>query len=130
MLTEHREIMGFVKTLSWIVLLVLGLMSFWLMDYHFTAGVIAGGILAILNFDVFERSLTAAFSPSEGFRFRKAASIVKYFLRLLVLGLAIYLLLKQNWVHPVGLIVGVSIVVISIIGLGIRMVIKPFHREP
>lgn len=130
MLTEHREIIGFVKSLNWIILLVLGFTSFWLMKYDFTAGVILGGLLAIVNFDVLERSLIMLFSPSEGFRIRKAASIVKYFLRLLVLGLIIYVLLKQNWVHPVGLIVGLSVVVISIVGLGVRMLIKPFHQEP
>lgn len=130
MLTEHREIIGFVKTLNWIVLLVLGLMSFWLMKYDFTAGVILGGLLAIVNFDVLERSVLTAFSPSEGFRLKKATAILKYFLRLLFLAVVIYIFLKQSWIHPVGLIAGLSIVVISIIGLGLRMLFKPFQREP
>ena len=129
MLTEHREIVGFVKTLNWIVLLVLGCLSFWLMEHGFTMGVILGGLLAIVNFDVLERSVVVAFSPSERFGFKKAVAILKYFLRLLFVVVVIYLLLKQDWAHPVGLIVGLSIVVISIVGLGVRMLFKPFQRE-
>jgi len=129
MLTEHREIFGFVKTTNWVLLLVLSCLSLWIMEKSFTAGVIAGGLLAILNFGVLERSIVGAFSPSEGFRAKNAAVILKYFLRLLILGVAIYLLLKQEWVHPVGLLVGLSIVVFSIVCLGIRMLVKPFRQE-
>jgi hypothetical protein len=41
----------------------------------------------------------------------------------------IYILLKHAWVHPVGLLLGLSIVVISIIALGVKLLMKTFPRE-
>jgi hypothetical protein len=129
MLVEHREIIGFVKSFNLVALFVLGSLSFWLMEDRFTAGLILGGLLSIFNFGIFERSLSDSFSPQEGRRFRKSIAIAKFYFRLLFLGAAIYLLLKQSWIHPVGLILGLSIVVISIIGLGIRLIFKIYLPE-
>jgi len=129
MLAEHREIIGFIKTFNWIALFVLGTASFFLMGTNFTSGLIFGGLLIILNFSVFERSIRRAFSTSSGPRFRKAAAIAKYYIRLLLMGMVIFVLLKQTWVHPVGLLLGLSIVVISIIALGVKLLMKTFPRE-
>ena len=129
MLAEHKEIIGFVKWFNWVVLLVLGSASFCLMDNPFTVGLVLGGLLSIANFDVFERSVRAGFSAAGGLRVRKASAIAKCYLRLLFLGGAIYVLLKQNWVHPVGLLTGLSIVVISITGLGVRLLLKNLSPE-
>ncbi|MFO8089076.1 MAG: ATP synthase subunit I [Desulfatiglandaceae bacterium] len=129
MLAEHREIIGFIKTFNWIALFVLGAASFLLMGTTFTSGLIFGGLLIILNFSIFERSIRLAFSTSSGFRFRKATAIVKYYIRLILMGVVIYILLKHAWVHPVGLLLGLSIVVISIIALGIKLLMKTFPRE-
>jgi hypothetical protein len=129
MLAEHREIIGFIKTFNWIALFVLGAVSFPLMGSSFTSGLIFGGLLIILNFSIFERSIRLAFSTSRGFRFRKVTAIAKYYIRLLFMGVVIFILLKQSWVHPVGLLLGLSIVVISIIGLGVKLLMNTISRE-
>ncbi len=108
---------------------MLGTASLLLMGPNFTSGLVAGGLLIIFNFNIFERSIRAAFCSSSGFRFSKAAAIAKYYFRLLFMGMVIFILLKQSWVHPVGLLLGLSIVVISIIGLGVKLLMKTFPRE-
>jgi hypothetical protein len=129
MLAEHREIIGFIKTFNWITLFVLGTASLLLMGTNFTSGLIFGGLLIIFNFSVFERSIRRAFSTSSGLCLRKATAIAKYYIRLLLMAVVIYILLKQAWVHPVGLLLGLSIVVISIIALGVKLLLKTFPRE-
>ena len=55
--------------------------------------------------------------------------IAKYYLRLLALGVIIYFLITRGWVDPVGLAVGLSTVVISIVTLGIYLARKTYTGE-
>ncbi|MFW6241970.1 MAG: ATP synthase subunit I, partial [Thermodesulfobacteriota bacterium] len=40
--------------------------------------------------------------------------LAKYYVRFIVSGLIIYVLISRHWVHPLGLFVGLSVVVVSI----------------
>ena len=62
-------------------------------------------------------------------RQKKISVIAKYYLRIAAMGILIYLSLSQKWVDPVGLIVGLSIVVIGIVSLGILMIRTTFSKE-
>jgi len=117
------------KALNWTILLVLSLISYFLMGNCFTTGVILGGFLIIANFTVFQHIITAAFGTKGISRAAKKAIIAKYYLRLAVLGILIYLLVGKKWVDPVGLAVGLSVVVISIVMLGVHMVWKKSSGE-
>jgi hypothetical protein len=55
--------------------------------------------------------------------------ILKYYLRLLVLGAVICYVIKRGWVDPVGLAFGLSTVFISIVTFGIRTALKTVTRE-
>lgn len=117
------------KTLNWIILLVLSSVSYFLMENAFTAGIILGGFLIIANFTLLQRTITKAFRPDGVFGANKGAVIGKYYLRLAALGVLIYLLIRQRWVNPVGLAVGLSVVVASIVTLGILRVFKKSSGE-
>jgi len=117
------------KTLNWTILLVLSSVSYALMGNTFTAGVILGGFLIIANFNFLQRTITKAFRPDGVFGANKGAIIGKYYLRLAAMGVLIYLLIRQRWVNPVGLAVGLSVVVFSIVALGVHMVWKKSSRE-
>ncbi|MBA7668622.1 hypothetical protein ES703_76736 [subsurface metagenome] len=45
------------------------------------------------------------------------------------MGILIYFFISQKWVDPVGLTVGLSIVVIGIVSLGILMIRTTFSKE-
>ena len=117
------------KTLNWIILFFLGLSSYCFLHESFTFGIMAGGLSMIANFALLERTIRRAFSPGGALHVNKGAIIGKYYLRLLGLGMIIYLLLRQHLVDPVGLTIGLSTVTISIVGIGIYMLRKTYSRE-
>jgi hypothetical protein len=126
---DWERLSGTLKTLNWIVLFFLGLSSFCFLHGSFTFGIIAGGLSMIANFALLERTIRRAFSPGGTLHVNKGAIIGKYYLRLVGLGIVIYLLLRQHLVDPVGLTIGLSTVTISIVGFGIYMLRKTFSRE-
>jgi len=112
------------KVQGWLILLIFGLLSFWLMTPAFTLGIILGGLIVIANFNLLQYTIRSAFS-SEGTMFNmKKAIVVQYYFRLAILGIIIYILATNEWVDMVGLLIGLSIVVINIITMGIRFALK------
>jgi len=126
---DWERLSRILKTLNWIVLFFLGLSSYFFLHGSFTFGIIAGGLSIIANFALLERTILGAFSPGSNLHVNKAAIIGKYYLRLLGLGVVIYLLLRQHLVDPVGLTIGLSTVTISIVGIGIYMLRKTYSKE-
>ncbi len=117
------------KSKSWIVLLILASASYFMFSPTRTLGTIIGGLLIIANFQVFQHTIRKAFTPDAGPKSRKIAIIAKYYLRLLSLGIIIFVLMGKGWVDPVGLAMGLSTVVISISILGIRLAIRGLKGE-
>ncbi len=117
------------KILNWLVLLGLASVSFMLMPESFTMGIILGGLLIILNFHFFQKTIRNGFAQDGTFRAKKAVIIGKCYLRLAVMGIIIYLLVSREWIHPVGLVIGLSVIVLSILCLGIIRIWKPSSRE-
>lgn len=126
---EWQRFHNILRTLNWIVLLFFSLASYFSMSPFWTAGVLLGGLIAIVNFNVLQHTVRKAFSP-EGIQQGAKFSIVgKYYLRFLALGVILYVLITRGWIDPVGLAVGLSTVVLSIIGLGIGLALGIRTRE-
>jgi hypothetical protein len=117
------------KVKNWITLLILSSAGYFLLSPGQTLGIITGGLLIIANFKVFQHTIRKAFFPDGLFKGRRISIIARYYIRLLVLGVIIFILIRKGWVDPVGLAIGLSTVVISIIALGIRMAMKIFAGE-
>ena len=117
------------KLISWGVLLVLTSVSYFVMSYTFTVGIVIGGLTALASFHVLQGTIRKGFSPERTPLAKRASIIVKLYLRLGVMGILIYTVISRQWVQPVGLTVGLSIVVISIIILGLMSVPKVFSQE-
>jgi hypothetical protein len=62
-------------------------------------------------------------------RGKKMSLIAKYYLRLAIMGLIIYILITRGWVDPLGLTIGLSIVILSILNFGIRSAWRTSSRE-
>jgi hypothetical protein len=110
--------------LNWVILLILACASALWMPSAFTSGVVLGGLIAIANFHVLQHTIQGVFSAQGNMKKGKFSIILKYYMRLLALGAVIYVLLKKGFVDPVGLAVGVSLIVFSIIGVGINLALK------
>ena len=118
---DWEDIFKNIRTLNWLILLLLASLSFFLMNEPFTTGIILGGFIIIANFRLLQHTICQGFSSEGIFRAKKVSIIAKYYLRLFALGIVIYFLIPRNWVHPVGLAIGLSIVVFSIVSIGIHI---------
>ena len=117
------------KRLNWFSLFIMSLLSYFLLSSSFTLGIILGGFIIIANFKVLQHTIRRGFSSQGVMNASKFIIIVKYYLRLLALGVVICYLIKRGWVDPVGLAVGLSTVVISIVSFGIKTAFKTVTGE-
>lgn len=104
---------------SFVLTSVLTLGSLFFGSLKFSYSVLVGGMLAIANFywlrSILQRALQL--QPSTAPRF----AVVRYIVRLALLGIAIFFLLTYVGVDIFGLILGLSVLVINIIVLSIYM---------
>lgn len=126
---DWEEIYRSLKIRNWIILLGFSLISTFLMSHSFTLGIILGGLVIIINFRLFQSTIRRVFSPDGVMEGMKIRIILKYYFRLLALGIIIFILITRLRVDPVGLAIGLSTVVFSIISLGINRTLKARSRE-
>jgi hypothetical protein len=117
------------KIINWMTLFILSFISFLISKSSITLGIILGGLVIIANFNVLQHTIRRAFPADGVMQKRRLSIIVKYYLRLLGLGVLIFILVSMQWVHPVGLAIGLSTVVISICSFGIFRAFKTFTSE-
>jgi hypothetical protein len=102
-----------IALLNWLVLAVLVALSLWWRSQAVTLGVLTGGLVAILSYRWLHRSLQRVLSqPGDG---SARGFQARYLLRLTALAMVIFLLLTRVEVHPLGLVVGLSVVIISLL---------------
>jgi len=90
-------------------------------------GVLAGGILAVANYYLVKRSLRRALDPERQGKTR-FLYLLQYGLRFAALGLTIALLLIKGWVSPLGMLLGLSIIVLGIALVGVVEARKLFFK--
>ena len=117
------------RRMNWLILLLLASASCFVMSPAFTAGIIIGGLMVMVNFHVLQHIIRQVFFPDSSRKKRKRSVIIMYYIRLAAMGILIYFFLAQKWIDPVGLTVGLSVVVIGIVSIGIQMIRKIFSKE-
>jgi hypothetical protein len=102
-----------IEIANWIILAVLVIPSLIFAPFKFALGVLIGGFISILNFHWLGHSLRGIFkNPGDSV---KGPVMVKYYIRLAITAVVLYFLIAGNTVHVIGLLVGLSVVVINII---------------
>lgn len=114
---------------NWFILLILAGISNFLMNHSITAGIIAGGLVIIANFSMLQRAVQRSFSDEELSKSKKIVLILGFYLRFLALGLVIFFLIKSDWISPIGLVIGLSTVFLSVVSFGISNMIRTGTRE-
>jgi hypothetical protein len=71
--TVYRDL----KKRNWIILLGLSSISALFMDHHVTLGVILGGLIIILNFNVLQHTIRRAFPTEKVVKSKKSVLIIK-----------------------------------------------------
>ena len=108
----QQRILKFVTRTNWILLMAVGICGIFATPAEFARGIIYGGLIVTINFHLLSRTLKKAFAP------RRLSShnaiLAKYYVRFIVSGFIIFVLISQHIVNPLGLFIGLSIVVASI----------------
>ncbi len=95
---------------------ILGLMliaSLLFMPWRFTLGILLGGIISIVNLYWLGRDLRVIFSNLSGKA--KSAMMIRYYIRMAVTAVVLFFVITELPVDIIGLLVGLSLVVINIV---------------
>ena len=102
-----------IEIANWIALAIIFIISLIFTPFDFYLGVLLGGFISILNFHWMERGLRGIFANTAGNV--KGGVMVKYYIRLVLTAIVLYFLITNGTVHVIGLLIGLSVVVINII---------------
>jgi hypothetical protein len=129
-LTSPRHL----KAANWLILAVLVIIGYFWQGGEFALGVLAGGLVAVINFHLLHQALRGLFEraqalPESAAGQAKAFFAVRQILRFFALLEIIYLLVSSGWVNIFGLVLGLSTVVLTLILAAINEIIKLKKKE-
>ena len=102
-----------IEIANWIILVIIFIPSLIFASFKFSLGVLLGGFISIVNFYWMQRSLRGIFDKPGGNI--RGAVIFKYFIRLTLSAIILYFLISAGTVSVIGLIIGLSVVVLSMV---------------
>ena len=108
----QQRLLKFVTHSNWILFSVASIIGLILLPPDFARGIIFGGLIVTVNFHLLYRTLKKAFRPPRLSSHRVV--LAKYYIRFLISGLIIFVLISGHYVDPLGLFIGLSVVVASI----------------
>ena len=123
----QKRILTFVTRSNWILFLLASSLGFVLLPADFARGVLFGGLLVTVNFHLLAGTLRKALTPPH--LSSHNVVIAKYYLRFIAIGFIIFILIAGGFVNPVGLIIGLSIVVFSIMLATLCEITKLIFKE-
>lgn len=130
----QARLLRFTVRANIVVFALFSLLSLLVPLEKFTRGTLCGGLLVTFNFFLADRSLQRSFrdgGPPPIF----AVVMAKHYLRFLVTGAIIFWLISSRLVHPLGLLLGLSVVVVSLLAASVVAVRQSLaestgHRKP
>jgi hypothetical protein len=123
----QKRILKFVTRSNWILFAVISILGFLLLPADFARGMLFGGLLVTLNFHLLAKTLKRALTPPH--LSSHNVVIAKYYLRFIGSGFIIFILIAGNYVDPLGLIIGLSVVVLSIMLATMCEIAKLIFKE-
>ena len=108
----QKRLLKFITLSNWALFVFFSLGGWLLATPGFARGVFFGGLLVTVNFHLLARTLKKTLTPP--YLSSHNVILAKYYLRFIASGIIIFILLAGHFVNPLGLIVGLSVVVASI----------------
>jgi len=113
--TETEDYYRHITRIAAVLLALLGGASLFTAPPRFTAGLLCGGLLCLFNFRLLFKQVGRAFN--QGSRNRAKFFIQsRYFARIALSAIIIFALISQTAINIVGLLLGLSIIMLSIVG--------------
>ena len=107
----QQRIVHFVTYANWFLLVAVTVLGFANFSLRMGLGILAGGLVVTINFHLLAKTLRKALTPPHTASVK--AVLFKYYIRFIITAIIIYFLMAIPQVDPVGLIIGLSIVVAS-----------------
>ena len=123
----QQRLLTFITRTNWILFSLTAVAGAVLAPVNFTLGIICGGLIAAVNFHLLARTLKKALTPPHVASHNVV--IAKYYLRFMASGIIIFVLISGGYVAPVGLVIGLSVVVASVMLATVREVSKLLIKE-
>jgi uncharacterized membrane-anchored protein len=102
-----------IEITNWFILALCIAVSWFFMSRAFVLGITLGGLISIINFHWLYRDLKKVFQKlADG---SKSAVMFKYYIRFIITAIALFLIVTRTEASIIGLLVGLSLVVINII---------------
>ena len=108
----QQRILRFITCSNWVVLLIASITAGVIAKFDFTIGVIVGGLIVTINFHLMYRTLQKTFNRPRLPSFKSV--IARHYLRFMLSAILIFVLISKHMVDPGGLLIGLSVVVVSI----------------
>lgn len=108
----QKRILTFVNVTNWVLFAVLVVGGMLLAGSKIFLGILFGGLIVTVNFHLLARTLKHSLTPP--FLKSHNSILAKYYVRFTISGLIIFVLISEHIVHPIGLFIGLSVVVASI----------------
>ena len=108
----QQRILTFITRANWILFALASLCGLALTSPAFANGIIFGGLIVTINFHLLARTLKKALTPPH--LSSHNVVLAKYYVRFVASGVVIFFLISRHWVEPLGLFIGLSVVVASI----------------
>lgn len=117
----------FITRSNWVLFGVISVLGAFLTSSNFALGMICGGLMVTVNFHMLYRTLKKALTPP--YLSSHHVVIAKYYVRFIISGIIIFLLISRHIVDPLGLIIGLSVVVASILFATFNELKKMIFKE-
>ena len=107
----EKRLIRFITLTNWVILSGAGIAGFALTSTAFAKGIVLGGLIVTINFHLLSRTLHRSLTPP--YLASPNVILAKYYIRFIISGVIIFFLITRQVVNPLGLIVGLSVVVAS-----------------
>ena len=123
----QKSLLTFVTRANWLVFAVVSVGGFILASPDMLWGILFGGLIVTINFHLLSRTLKKSLTPSN--LTSHNVILAKYYVRFILSGFIIFILISGHYVHPLGLFIGLSVVVASIMLATLRELKNLFFKE-
>lgn len=125
--TIQKNLLTFVTRANWLVFAVVSVGGLILATPDMLWGILFGGLIVTINFHLLSRTLKKSLTPSN--LTSHNVILAKYYVRFILSGFIIFILISGHYVHPLGLFIGLSVVVASIMLATLRELKNLFFKE-
>lgn len=112
---------------NWALLAVLIAGSLLFRDLRFSLGILIGGLISIVNFHWLYRNLLSVFAKH--LARARTALMLRYYLRLAITALVLFWVISDALVDVIGLVIGLSVVVLNIVLTTALVLSRKNHAE-